>query len=368
MAKIVSRQLADILGGLKAIEPLDAGSFAATSPEDLFLCALGFEPRCLILPGRLKVAGYRARRAAYFKYATNLDDNRVNLPELESHLRAIAPNVDPLDADAGDFTTRLRALLELIMREAPEKPPRVTLDVSVTANRLLLRCMKVLLEYDICARIIYSEAAIYHPTKEEYEQDQANLERDNLYGLERGVSDVMPSIDHPGHALDPLPDFLILFPSFKPERSLAVVSFVDPSLLANPGDKVVWLLGVPHLAEDHWRLDAMKKINAIGEGVPQYEVNTFDYKDTLQVLEGLHADKSERYTITLSPLGSKMQALGTALFCYMHPDVRVIFSTPKEYNAAQYSKGCKNVWEIDFDALDKLRRSLDEVGTLRIEE
>ena len=368
MAKIVSRQLADILGGLEDIRPLDAASLAAASPEDLFLCALGFERRCLTLPSCLKDAKYRARRAAYFKYAMHLDDNIVNLPELESNLRIIAPKVDSLDADAGDFTIRLRELLEIIMCEAPGKPPRVTLDVSVTANRLLLRCMKVLLEYDIRARIIYSEADIYHPTKEEYEQNPEIWDRDDLSGLERGVSDVMPSIDHPGHALDQLPDFLILFPGFKAERSKAVISFVDPSLLANPGDKVVWLLGEPHLKVDDWRIGLMKKINAIGESVPQREVNTFNYKDTLRVLEVFHADKSESHTITLSPLGSKMQALGTALFCYMHPDVRVIFSIPREYNAAHYSEGCKNVWEVDFGALDQLRRSLDEVGTLRIKE
>jgi hypothetical protein len=242
------------------------------------------------------------------------------------------------------------------------------MDISVAANRLLLRCMKVLLEYDLNLRIIYSEAAIYHPTREEYDQDTARWQRDDLLGLERGVSSVTPSIDHPGHALDPLPDFLILFPSFKPERSRAVISYVDPSLLMNPGDKVVWLLGVPRLPEDGWRLDVMKRINAIGEAMPQYEASTFDYKDTLRVLERLHMEKSEGYTITLSPLGSKMQALATALFCYLHPDVRVIFSMPKEYNAAQYSEGCKNVWEIDFGAIDELRRSLDSVGTLRVEE
>ena len=77
------------------------------------------------------------------KYATNLDDNAVNLPELECHLRGIAPNVEPLEADAPDFPTRLRALLELVMNETSAKPPRITLDISVTANRLLLRCMSL---------------------------------------------------------------------------------------------------------------------------------------------------------------------------------------------------------------------------------
>lgn len=368
MPKIARCQLVDVITGLESIIVLDAGDFGTTSPDDLFLCALGFEPRCLTLPCRLNDAGYKARRARYFKYATNLDDNAVNLPELERHLCGIAPNVEPIESDAPEFPTRLRALLDLVMSETSARPPRITLDISVTANRLLLRCMKVLLEYDICARIIYSEAAVYHPTKEEYEQDPARWEKVDLLGLERGVGDVVPSIDYPGHALDPLPDSLILFPSFKGERSKAVISFVDPSLLTNPGNKVVWLLGVPHLEQDGWRLDAMKKINAFSQDVPQYEVSTFDYKGTLRVLESLHAERSERYTITVSPLGSKMQALGIALFCYMHPDVRVIFSTPKEYNAAQYSKGCKEVWKIDFGALSELRHKLDQVGTLRVEE
>lgn len=368
MSKIVKSHLSDIISRLEPITSLDVKNQGAAPHEDLFLCALGFEPRCLTLPGLLKDAGYQAHRSVYFKYATNLDDNAVNMAELEARLRGISINVSPIEADSIDFPGRFRELLELVISEAPTKPPRITLDISVTANRLLLRCMKVLLEYDINLRIIYSEAAVYHPTKDEYERDTEKLMQDDLFGLERGVGDVMPSINYPGYTPDPLPDFLIIFPSFKTDRSKAVISFADPSLLINAGDKVVWLLGEPHHNEDYWRLDAMKKINAINQHARQYEVSTFDYKATLEVLERLHGEMSERYRITLSPLGSKMQALGTALFCYMHPDVRIIFSTPKEYNAARYSTGCKAIWKIEFGALANVRSSLDMVGTLRVEE
>ena len=368
MANLIKRQLSDALGTLPTLEPLNPTKLGSGAQEDLFLCALGFEPRCLNLPGSLKDAGYTARRAVYFRYATNLDDNSVNLPALESHLCTISSKVEMMDADTTDFPNKLRSLLELTMSEAQEQPPRITLDISVTANRLLLRCVNVLLEYDVCLRIIYSEAAIYHPTESEYSQEPSKWGSDDELGLERGVNEVFHSIDHPGHGLDPLPDFVILFPSFKSERSKAVVSFVDPALLASTSGKVVWLLGVPHLDEDLWRLDTMKDINRIGDTDNQYEVSTFDYKETMQILERLYTKKSEEHTITVSPLGSKLQALGTALFCYIHPDVRVIFSTPKEYNAAQYSDGCKNIWALDFGNLHELRRNLNEVGKLRIEE
>jgi hypothetical protein len=368
MAKINKCQLAEVLPNLESIVPLDPCRFALRSSDDLFLCALGFEPRCLTLPDQLQAAGYKARRASYFTYSTNLDDNAVNLPELERHLRGIASSVEPIEADVADSPNRLRSLIELVISESKGQQPRVVLDISVAANRLLLRCLKVLLEYDISLTILYSEAAIYRPTKEEFEKDPGGWGRGDLLGLERGVGDVMPSIDYPGQALDPLPDSVILFPSFKEERSKAIISFVDQSLLNNPGDKVIWLLGVPHLAEDCWRLEAMKNVNGICQGSRHCEVSTFDYKATLRVLESLYEEIADRYRITISPLGSKMQALGTALFCFMHPDVRIILSMPREYNATHYSVGCKAVWQIDLGSLADLRLKLDMVGTLRIEE
>ena len=368
MPKIVRCELTEIISNLEPISRLNVSELGTASPEDLFICALGFEPRCLTLPSRLNDAGYQAKRAYYFKYATNLEDNAANLYELDRHLSRIAPTVKPIEADARDFPTRLRALLDLVVSEAETDSPRMTMDISVAANRLLLRCIKVLLEYKICLRIIYSEAAIYHPNKEEHEKNAARWTEEGLLGLERGVGEVMPSVDHPGDDLDPLPDSLILFPSLKGDRSKAVISSVDPSLLQNPSDKVIWLPGIPHLDQDQWRLDAVKKINGIGVDTQHFEVSTFDYKDTLQCLENLYAKLSEKNRITISPLGSKMQALGTALFCYMHHDVRVILSSPREYNAAQYSEGCKEVWKIDFGSLGKLQRNLDQVGTLRIED
>lgn len=368
MPKLSTCQLADVLARIGSIEPLDSQVLAGQSPDDLFVCALGFEPRCLTLPERLASANYRAARAIYLTYATNLDDNRTNLTALETHLGSIAGEVEQLDADAAEFPTRFRSLLELVSSTAKPRTPRVVFDISVAANRFVMRCMKFLLEFEISLRIIYSEAEIYHPTKLEYDNEPSKWQRDDLLGLERGVSEVAPSVEYPGNALDPQPDFVILFPSFRPERSMAVVNFVDPSLVTSPQGKVVWLLGMPHLEEDRWRIEAMRKINAIDSNTPQYDVSTFDYKDTVRVLESIYQDKSGRHTITLSPLGSKMQALGSAIYCYMHPDVRIIFSVPKEYNAVQYSKGCKAVWQIDFGSLCLFTANLDEVGTLRIDE
>ncbi len=163
----------------------------------------------------------------------------------------------------------------------------------------------------------------------------------------------------------------MLFPSFKKDRTQAVITHVDPSLhnVSNvSGERVVWLLGLPHLPEDEWRLEAMRDINCLkNENCPQIEVGTFDYRDALTKLESVYQQRWRDYRLTISPLGSKLQALGTSLFHHMHPEIRIVFCVPKKYNAKKYSEGCKGLWEIEFGPLSKLCEVLSSVGTLVIE-
>jgi hypothetical protein len=358
-------ELTEAIGHLPALVPLDPNRLA--SPTGLFLCALGFEPRCITIPTLLADARHRARQVTYIQYSTNYADNAVNLPALQQSLSALGTLVEPLLADSPNFATRLRSLVGTLTASSQAEPPRLVLDISVLANRAILTCMKVLLETPVHLTVLYAEAAQYYPTREMFEA-RSEASDDQPVDLEFGVADVTISPEHPGLHLEALPDAVILFPSFKPQRSLAVLDRIDPSLRLSPGDKVVWLIGIPRLEADRWRLDAMRRLNSISEQAPQYQVSTFDYKDTIQTLHSIHEHLWDRYNITVAPMGSKLQALGTTLFSYMHPDVRVMFATPREYNARQYSRGCKATWHLDLGHLLDLRRTLDRVGTLVVDD
>ena len=139
-------------------------------------------------------------------------------------------------------------------------------------------------------------------------------------------------------------------------------------MIGNRGDQTVWLVGIPHLEENHWRINALREINELEHEDVQYEVSTLHYQDTLKTLEAIHNRLSDRYKLTLSPIGSKMQALGSSLFSYIHPDARIVFAIPKEYNAASYSEGCRETWKIEFGSLTDLRRLLMSVGKLVVDE
>ena len=70
--------------------------------------------------------------------------------------------------------------------------------------------------------------------------------------------------------------------------------------------------------------------------------------------------------LTLVPLGSKLQAVGGALCCLIHPEVWVLFPVPREYNALTYSEGTKANWKIPIGLVRELRSMLLDVGTLEI--
>jgi hypothetical protein len=365
MARLIKTQLADVIGSLPDIEALSCSP--ETTQDALYICALGFENRCISIPERLAYAGYRTDRAVYLRYATNQEDNDANLGPLETCLTLLSDSIESVDADTDDIGNRMRSLVAGLTHSGQSGPPRVTLDISVMSNRLVLQCMNALLESNIHLRVAYAEAEIYHPTKAEYELDPAAWQSDRDVGLEEGVLNISVCPDFAGHHVDPLPDCLILFPTFKRDRSHAIISYVDPSLYDAAPGRIVWLLGVPHLVEDRWRLDAMRQINGLDEGHCQFEVETFDYKAALAQLESIYQMRWRDYRLTLSPLGSKLQALGTAIFHQMHPDVRVIFASPKRYNAKKYSQGCKALWQVDFGPLQELRQTLSSIGCLTVE-
>jgi hypothetical protein len=368
VAKIHVCQISEVVRSLPEIQPFNPTGNNLDEKADLFFCALGFEPRCLFMPSALAQHGFSATRARYFRYATNQDDNETNRSQLVQHLSAISDDVQALESDETGFSTQLRELLASVTAHTEDKEPIVILDLSVVANRLLMRCFKILLEFNIHLKILYSEAVVYHPTQEEYEREPQKWTSDEALGIERGISDVGISEEYPGYHIDPLPDCVILFSNIKKVRNLAIISKVDSSLITSPGNKVVWLLGVPHAEQDQWLLGAMREINNLGPDTPHYEVSTFDYRDALGRLDAIYQERVEQYKITLSPMGSNMQAVGAALFCYLRPAVRVIFAVPEEYNALQYSEGCQATWMIDFGSMRKLREQLDNVDMISIEE
>ena len=82
MARATKIELSSIVGRLADIQKFNPRTGPTFGPDDLFLCALGFEPRCVAMPKLLAEIGYRSERVIVFEYDTNVDENERNREEL----------------------------------------------------------------------------------------------------------------------------------------------------------------------------------------------------------------------------------------------------------------------------------------------
>jgi len=336
--------------------------FSSEVKDDLFLCALGFEDRTTWIPSIIAEKNeYRCDTVIYFEYSTNPEDNEINRIELIDSLHKFSELVLPMQCDVEEFATNFRQTLLALCQKC--QCPKITFDISVCSSKLLLTILKILLEFDIELRIVYSEAAIYHPTPEEIKKQTTNQDTN----LTMGVSNIFPSREYPGKNLNHLPEAIVAFATFNPQRTDAVITDIDQSLLGNSSPRLIWVIGIPHLPENQWRIDYLESINNIPPSSHILKISTFDYKDTLKKLFKLYKKWFLDYHMNISPLGSKMQSLGIALFHYMKPEVSITFAPPLRYNANYYSDGCKDTWIIDVGQLREIRNILDQVGKIRIQ-
>lgn len=368
MARIHRSDLADVLPLLPEISPYKPEDDAERQ-DDLYLCALGFEgDRLLEIPQRLASVKYKAYRSIYFLYKTNLDDNAARLPDLMKHLVEISgSDIVPIDVPGKDFVKRLVAQLKNL-EERHDRKLRVTLDLSTAANRLVVKVVKVLVEYGVELRVVYTEAEVYRPLKEEYEKNKESWKDEEHLGIEQGVLDEEISSETQGVHTGNLPQALILYSSFNPARSRAVINKVDPSLIMTPSDRVWWIVGVPHDDENRWRSEAVRYINQIDNTHNSIQASTFDYKNSMRSLHQIVQRIWKTYHIFISPLGSKMQSLGVALYCLTRNDIGLLLVRPKEYKALGYSTGCRDTWQIEFGDTSAILSNLRRVGKIEVKQ
>jgi|GEM_PF-1733101 len=368
MKKIHEIELNEIISQLPDPILINDGTFSGQQ-DTLFLCSLGFEDRCLNIPKKLaKIKKYHCDQAIYFEYSTNKEDSRHNLDPLTKYLTKFSRLQIPLECDSENFFEIFRNFIAGIC--LPKIRPKILFDISTCSSKLLLTSLKVLFEFDIELKIVYSEALVYHPKQDEIDTDEKmnKWTSDDEFGLAKGIADFTSSRGFPGNNIDGLPNAIIVFASFKPERNENAILKADEILLSNPGKRVIWIIGKPRLEKDQYRVNFLIRSNHISSSSNKHLISTFDYKDTLLVLNKIYKEYNLEYHLIISPLGSKLQGLGISLFHFVKPDITINFSQPKEYNANRYSEGAGECWMLNFGDLIRIKYLLNCVGYWELSE
>ncbi len=325
---------------------------------------LGFEDRALECARGMAKLGVRFARIVVLEYPHDLVANESNWPELHEYLSAMSGEVSRQKFSSTDPAGGLP-------RSATDSP--TFFDISGASNSLLLDVVWWLLDQAQPFTIGYAAAGQYLPAKDQVLTPTGRLKkRPTAPDLTIGTNELRIDIHHSGRFSDSGQDLVVLVPAFDQDRSRKVINSVDPALLTHDYDRVHWILGDPLAESDKWRQDYQRLVHhASGCGVipgNTHVCSTFDYRQMISILEGVYESLPESARVTISPMGSKMQALGSAFFCLARPEVRVKFATPSAYSTDSYSIGALPAVGLAFGQGVRVAASLKSIGELRVRD
>ena len=349
---------AKAIDALPELAPLDE-VVVENSRFDLYLGAMGFEERTAEAATSLARRGIRVEKAFLFEFdmyhaaTTKRREAYERATEQLTSGKPYRPINAPVSVPDPIFSERFG---EILKSSTASQPIKILFDVTSCPSLVLSQVLTFLFNSNCDITILYSEAAEYYPTKDEWESGKVKPFGAMVQGPFAGVRFVAKPPVLQADDIGELPILLVLFPTFNTERTAGVLADLEPA-------ERIWLFGEPHdLTRHSFRIDMEKLFAApnIHPGDKWSLLTTFNYRKTLLALASIYEENRFRYRVVTMPHGSKMQTLGVNLFCTVHQASEVL-ATPKTYNPDRYSRGCIEVWGLHLgetqSLVDKLRVS-----------
>lgn len=311
---------------------------------DLYIAAMGYEERTIGAATALVNKDVRVNHAVILEFDRYYKETEKRREKYERIILKLTQGKPyrPLNAPVGApdpfFPERLMSLLKSL---TTSKIPNILLDVTSCPSLILSQALTTLLNYHCRLTLLYSEAEIYFPTRNEWETGKVQPYGGRVQGPFAGVRFVAKPPLLQADDIGELPVLLILFPTFNMERTEGVLADLEPATR-------IWIFGEPHdLSKNDYRIDMERKFAGpiMHPGDPWTLITTFDYRKTLLALARIYAENRFNYRIVVMPHGSKMQTLGVNLFATVH-DLSQAFAMARTYDPNRYSRGCLKVWAI----------------------
>jgi hypothetical protein len=308
------------------------GPIENSSPDDLFIACVSFEPRCLNVSTSLKKE-YKTCQFLLIKYYGEdpLKHKHEGILKnvLKNHIEGPLREIEPENCDKYELSGFIN-FLHAFSNENPSLT-RITIDISTfTKQYLLILLRHIRSNYpNATIRLLYTPG--YYNTRQSLSWGIKDITYLPLFG----------SIDK----IDSLKNILILLLGYEGERAYAIWKYIDPDL-------TVAVIGSPpsHHGADLPSRSANRIIlshpNTIEEEIPSLDPNCT--RDLLN--RWYFNEKYENYMFSIAPLGTKMQTVGLYLFFEESnnaPRAQIIYASPLLYNKKKYTTDYhKNIREF----------------------
>lgn len=323
------------------LEVLDAYSIGHN--DVLILCA-GFEDRALAVLQQQTTYGNAHFTVLIMQYRPYIKENRyIEIKELcnKSALNLIELTYDR--QNPAGICDKILSLLSSV-------DGKIYIDISAMSRLLIVQIIVSLCRsnhsFDDVV-ILYSEASEYPPREEEVSFAIAESESDYVYRtmfISSGVLEVtvVPELSSVGVQGQPIR--LVTFPSFNIDQLAALRAELQPSSFS-------FIHGKPHLPQNAWRLEAIKKLNHTEQVMQREEMNasTLYYEETLKCLLDIYSKHGVMERIIISPIGSKMQSVAVGLFKAFIDEIQIAYPTPRTFVfPREYTKGVHAIYRLNL--------------------
>lgn len=319
---------------IEIVTTIDPGS-----PDDLFLTCASFEKRCTNSISKLGKS-YKTRTALIVRFHGRDRKSRESVQDNTNYLKGLltervsssSRQACVVDCDKEDPLDGFIKVEEILQSEKLILSNKnITVDISTFTKEYLLVLFKLLDISKNRVRVLYTRGKQYDKS------------------LSWGVKSIGSVPFYNGYHTSGRKDLLVIFCGYEGHRSYALWESCEPS-------KTFAIVGTPDEYRSGDPLEAEKQnrrlLNVGKPLVEEQRAKVYDLNETIKLIREIYNEYVEKkgYNVCISPLGTKVQALGIHAFykereregkdCNLH----VLYARPFDY-ALEYVRESGALWE-----------------------
>lgn len=331
-------------------------------PEgSVYIGVAGFEERCFTFIEQCSTENVKFQSVIGIKYEPF--DKNNNIKKFEE----IAINVSPKSKfewitydrrNPEEFSNSIKSI-----EKSLEIAKNIVIDISGMSKFLIVILLYDLKNYSGNIHIIYCEAEIYHPLKEEYESKKEDFAEDTFPSfLTTNIYKIVTTTELSSTSMQGYPFLIIAFPTFNYKEMYTLLNEITPQYL-------IKIEGNPREMHNQWRLEALRWINRKLDsdfdpnikGIYKKELSTFEYVKTIEILNEIYKKYKYTHKCIIAPTGSKLQTLGVLFFKQMYPEIQLVYPVTTDFSE-EYTEGCNEIWHIKIERFSEF---MTEIATFR---
>ncbi len=314
-------------------------------PTDCLVVGMGFEERAL---AALKQACQTSKdfHVVLIRYLPEIRQNKE--AECLDLCRASNLNVTQFE-----YNREQPSGMGVSLADYVSSFERIFLDISGMSRLLIVQAIVALIESGRKFHILYTEAQVYPPLREEYEKEREKAsvaDNASLSFISSGIFEIVSTPELSSAFMLGGAIRLISFPSFDPSQLSNLVQEVQPT-----HNDVVH--GTPPHEEMVWRTNAISQLNGSTmkalQRAESHKASTLDYRETLNLILDLYHRHSMFDRFVIAPTGSKMQAIAIGILRGVLADIQIVYPTPLQFvEPDRYTEGVKQIFHLAVDCVE----------------